>query len=205
MTAAAAAAGGEARIPRTAARPAPRRRSDRMASDAPRSPTHRCQPNGLAASIATRARMPGGSTRRGIAGGCAANSSQEGSRDHSRRHPVALELLGRGERDVHLGAGRDEDGRGAAWPARAARSRPVRTSAAVRKPRSAPAASGASATSTVGPSFRSMRDPPRLHGLGGVGRAERHQFGMARSIARCSIGWWVGPSSPTPIESWVPM
>ena len=26
---------------------------------------------------------------------------------------------------------------------------------------------------------------------------------MARSDARCSIGWWVGPSSPRPTESWV--
>jgi hypothetical protein len=26
---------------------------------------------------------------------------------------------------------------------------------------------------------------------------------MARNAARCSIGWWVGPSSPSPIESWV--
>ena len=29
------------------------------------------------------------------------------------------------------------------------------------------------------------------------------RFGIARSAARCSIGWWVGPSSPRPIESWV--
>ena len=27
--------------------------------------------------------------------------------------------------------------------------------------------------------------------------------GMARSAASCSIGWWVGPSSPRPIESCV--
>ena len=26
---------------------------------------------------------------------------------------------------------------------------------------------------------------------------------MARSDTICSTGWWVGPSSPTPIESWV--
>ena len=26
---------------------------------------------------------------------------------------------------------------------------------------------------------------------------------MARSVASCSIGWCVGPSSPTPIESCV--
>ena len=29
------------------------------------------------------------------------------------------------------------------------------------------------------------------------------RFGVARSIARCSIGWCVGPSSPSPIESCV--
>ena len=28
-------------------------------------------------------------------------------------------------------------------------------------------------------------------------------FGVARSVASCSIGWCVGPSSPTPIESCV--
>jgi hypothetical protein len=27
--------------------------------------------------------------------------------------------------------------------------------------------------------------------------------GMARSEGSCSTGWWVGPSSPTPMESWV--
>ena len=30
-----------------------------------------------------------------------------------------------------------------------------------------------------------------------------HRSGTARKPARCSIGWWVGPSSPSPIESWV--
>ena len=28
-------------------------------------------------------------------------------------------------------------------------------------------------------------------------------FGCARSVASCSIGWCVGPSSPRPTESWV--
>ena len=30
-----------------------------------------------------------------------------------------------------------------------------------------------------------------------------HVLGVAREMARCSTGWWVGPSSPSPIESWV--
>ncbi|SKU52822.1 Uncharacterised protein [Mycobacteroides abscessus subsp. abscessus] len=29
------------------------------------------------------------------------------------------------------------------------------------------------------------------------------RLGMARRAARCSTGWWVGPSSPRPIESCV--
>ena len=29
------------------------------------------------------------------------------------------------------------------------------------------------------------------------------RLGMARRAARCSTGWWVGPSSPRPMESWV--
>ena len=28
-------------------------------------------------------------------------------------------------------------------------------------------------------------------------------LGVPRQIARCSTGWWVGPSSPTPMLSWV--
>ena len=28
-------------------------------------------------------------------------------------------------------------------------------------------------------------------------------FGIRRSVAVCSTGWWVGPSSPRPMESWV--
>ena len=27
--------------------------------------------------------------------------------------------------------------------------------------------------------------------------------GIARKEASCSTGWWVGPSSPRPIESWL--
>ena len=29
------------------------------------------------------------------------------------------------------------------------------------------------------------------------------KLGVARSIDSCSMGWWVGPSSPRPIESCV--
>ena len=29
------------------------------------------------------------------------------------------------------------------------------------------------------------------------------KFGIDLRLVNCSIGWWVGPSSPKPIESWV--
>ena len=35
-----------------------------------------------------------------------------------------------------------------------------------------------------------------------AGRTQ-YMFGCARRIASCSTGWWVGPSSPSPIESCV--
>ena len=35
-----------------------------------------------------------------------------------------------------------------------------------------------------------------------AGRKTR-RLGMARREATCSTGWWVGPSSPTPMESCV--
>ena len=40
----------------------------------------------------------------------------------------------------------------------------------------------------------------RLVGVRGPDHVSR---GIARSEAACSIGWWVGPSSPTPMLSWV--
>ena len=56
-------------------------------------------------------------------------------------------------------------------------------------------------TRAVGPSVSMAA--PRLGRLVGVGRADQLSWGMARREARCSIGWWVGPSSPRPTESWV--
>ena len=38
--------------------------------------------------------------------------------------------------------------------------------------------------------------------LASIGRTTSNP-GMVRSAERCSIGWWVGPSSPSPIESCV--
>jgi hypothetical protein len=40
--------------------------------------------------------------------------------------------------------------------------------------------------------------------FGGVGRApDIHVRDDAQATAICSTGWWVGPSSPRPMESWV--
>ena len=55
----------------------------------------------------------------------------------------------------------------------------------------------------MGPSVRAMaaRQASAVSGPS-AGRMTRSR-GMARSAARCSTGWWVGPSPPSPIESWV--
>ena len=105
--------------------------------------------------------------------------------------------------DPHLAAGADEHevGRrprrrrqhvGAAWPRRRGR----------RCPRG-PGGSGGCRISAVGPSLLDG-DRARLARLVGVGRADdRAGRAWPAATARCSIGWWVGPSSPTPTESWV--
>ena len=46
------------------------------------------------------------------------------------------------------------------------------------------------------------RLPAAAVSLASAGRTTSRP-GIARSAARCSIGWWVGPSSPRPMESWV--
>jgi hypothetical protein len=57
--------------------------------------------------------------------------------------------------------------------------------------------------SAVGPSCVEGDPPGRpAVSLASAGRMTDRP-GMARSDASCSTGWWVGPSSPTPTESWV--
>ena len=59
-------------------------------------------------------------------------------------------------------------------------------------PATAPAASACRSRSSRSP--RPRRFPPRRRG------ADTVRFGMARSEARCSTGWCVGPSSPRPMR-----
>ena len=49
---------------------------------------------------------------------------------------------------------------------------------------------------------RALRPLTRTVSLKPAGRTTL-RLGVARNVASCSIGWWVGPSSPRPIESWV--
>ncbi len=55
----------------------------------------------------------------------------------------------------------------------------------------------------VGPSMRltATSHAPAVS-PGSPGRIT-HSPGMARRAARCSMGWWVGPSSPRNTESWL--
>ena len=57
-------------------------------------------------------------------------------------------------------------------------------------------------TSTVGPSWSTAARHAAAVSLASAGRITCRP-GIARSVARCSTGWWVGPSSPTPTESWL--
>ncbi len=57
-------------------------------------------------------------------------------------------------------------------------------------------------TSAVGPSWSIAARTAALVSLASAGRITCRP-GMQRSVARCSTGWCVGPSSPTPTESWV--
>ena len=52
----------------------------------------------------------------------------------------------------------------------------------------------------VGPSFSRCTRHASAVSFASAGRITRMP-GIARIAASCSMGWWVGPSSPTPIES----
>ncbi len=55
-------------------------------------------------------------------------------------------------------------------------------------------------TSAVGPSWATAAFHAATVSLASAGRITCSP-GIARSVARCSTGWCVGPSSPTPTES----
>ena len=57
-------------------------------------------------------------------------------------------------------------------------------------------------TMAVGPSWSIAARHAATVSLASAGRMTCSP-GIARSVARCSTGWWVGPSSPTPTESWL--
>ncbi len=93
---------------------------------------------------------------------------------------------------------------------------PLGGSASTYAPRCSPDAGAYFSRSRVG---SACRDRNRATGSWRRGISQRHASatslasagrmstrpGTARSEAICSTGWWVGPSSPTPMESWVKM
>lgn len=57
----------------------------------------------------------------------------------------------------------------------------------------------------VGPSiFCKAATKEAAHSSGSAGRMTS-RLGMSLRELICSMGWWVGPSSPTATESWVKM
>ena len=115
---------------------------------------------------------------------------------------VAGEQLGRLDADRHLAARADQDHVGVL----AARDEHVGALGHVGGPlgraRRGRACSGGTGSSAVGPSLSTAMRKAWAVSLASAGRMTRSS-GMARSDASCSIGWWVGPSSPRPTESWV--
>ena len=68
-----------------------------------------------------------------------------------------------------------------------------------------PASTGTSCrvrSRAVGPSASMAAFHAPTVSLASAGR-KTSRPGMTRSAATCSTGWWVGPSSPTPTESWL--
>ncbi len=120
----------------------------------------------------------------------------------ARRSPCLGQQLARRERDADLGAGGDDHRTrlgGVAQHVGAAADR-------VDLPRP-------SATRRARPGARAATRPGRrcararaAHAsavsTGSAGR-QTSMIGISRSVAACSTDWWVGPSSPRPIESWV--
>src|SRR5271165_6032085 len=105
-------------------------------------------------------------------------------RDEAGPHAPGRQEGERVPADVNLAPGRDEDQvRRAAVTARTGT--PWRLS-----------------TSATGPSLSTARGQITASSLASAGRTTSMP-GMARRDASCSIGWWVGPSSPRPTESWV--
>ena len=57
--------------------------------------------------------------------------------------------------------------------------------------------------SAEGPSLRSIACfQATADSTASAGR-QQSRFGVVRRLVNCSTGWWVGPSSPRPMESWV--
>ena len=136
---------------------------------------------------------------------CCSNRSHDGI-DTTRTDDAlrVAEQLARRDAHLHLGAGADEHevevGRRLR---RRARTRRAGTPTGARS--AVPSSTGTFwrvRISAVGPSPSRCTRHAAATSLASAGRMTRSP-GIARSDASCSIGWWVGPSSPTPTESCV--
>ena len=122
--------------------------------------------------------------------------SSAGSR-HGRRHRVSGELLGGSDAHGDFAPGRERARR------RDRRRRPrCRRRVSTAEPSVVTVMFWRLRINADGPSWRTTSTHAWIVSLASAGRITCRP-GIARSAARCSIGWWVGPSSPTPTESWV--
>ena len=176
---------------------APKRSS--IPTTAPNGPTYFSQPIGTPASTATRARTAAGGRRRGTPAAARRTAPRTGRLTTRAFVPAAGQERARldGERD--LGAGGDQDDVGPALARRRARSRPSRRRRSPARTGTACRVEQERGRARAASSPRATRRPSRWRRRGG----SRRGAGSPAARPRARSGWWVGPSSPTPMLSWV--
>ena len=180
----------------------PTRRSGRGRSSAPRSPTYFCQPSVTPASIESRAATDGRQDRVAVGLRLLLEELPARHRHDARRDRPRPRASRAPDGELQLGARRDQEQPG--LPAARLRQDVGAARDVARRPSGpAPAGSGGRGRGRRGPrGARSRPSTPRAVSLASAGRMIA-RCGIARSDIRCSTGWWVGPSSPRPIESCV--
>ena len=166
----------------------------------------------MPASTDTRAVTAAGSTDSRYAASCCSNHSRLGAETTRAWMPVGRELLARGHGELHLGARGDEDDVGRARrrlgehvrALREARGGSERVAGclAVAALEHRDVLAGERDADGAVVALRGSRARPTATSLASAGRTTVKP-GMARRVASCSIGWWVGPSSPRATESCV--
>ena len=170
----------------------------------PSSPVHLCQPMGEAASTASRFLTDGGSTLSRYDWSCSSKSSQHGIDTTRVLMPCSSRIGWAPTIQLHFGACCHEDQIGVAafsvgediCAAHSIFGRGVFR--AVDDGQFLARHDEAGGAVAAGEA-----DLPGVDAFVGVGGAHGPHVGHGAQADSCSTGWWVGPSSPRPMLSWV--